>query len=166
MYIDTATSILPIMPGLPQTSSSNGYSNTVSIISKHITRAENFVNGKVARRYDISGFTSTSHPPLLKTLTEDITTYYTFRSLYSADNQNVNEWTDKFLEARDTLDQIMSGDLDLVDEGGDLIEERSSSTTDYLVSNTEDFSPTFDEGNVLDWRVSNSKKTAIKEDKN
>jgi len=38
MYIDTATSLLILMPGLAQTSTVAGYSNTVSIIEKNIVK--------------------------------------------------------------------------------------------------------------------------------
>lgn len=165
MYIDTATSILVLMRALPQTSTVAGYTATVDIVEAQIPRAESFVNGKVIRRYDVSGFSSGAAVQPLKTLAEDITCYYTYRELFTSDNQNENEWTDKYYLAVDMLDQIMKGDLDILDSDNNIIEERQSSSYDRVESNTEDYAPTFDEGSVLDWENDPDKISDIEDSK-
>ena len=161
MSYSTATSILVILPGLPQTTTvTPAYTNTIAIISRHITRADNIINGKIAARYKITDLL-TSVPPLLQTIAEDITAYYTYRSLFSGDNQNANEWTDKFMEAMKTLDEIHKGDIDLVDSTGALIEEWQSSTSTFVDSTTKDYQSVFDMDETLDWDVNQSLKDEI-----
>lgn len=150
MAYSTATSILLVLPGFPQTSSSDGYSLTVSLLDRHITRSDSLINGKIAERYDVSNFTS-SVPPLLRLLSEDITSYYSMRSEFSGDNQNKNEWIDKYELALDELNEIRDGKISLVDTAGSLISEREAdSTTGRVDSSTEDYSPAFDVDDFLD----------------
>jgi ADP-ribosylglycohydrolase len=90
---------------------------------------------------------------MLQTISEDIATYFSFRSLFSADNQNRNEWTDKFQDAITLLDEIREGDVDLVDSSGNVISEREATTTDGLVdSNTIDTQSFFDVDDPMDWK--------------
>ena len=86
---------------------------------------------------------------------------YTYRSLYSQDNQQDNEWTDKFNEALVQLDEIKNGDMYLYDTAGSLIEERSTTTEERVESNTEDYHPTFDEGSTLNQLVDTDKISDI-----
>lgn len=168
MSYSTNTTIVLLLPGMPQTSSSKNYSATVAVIDQHIARADNIVNGKIVARYDISSFdTAGSVPPILRTLSEDITSAYSYRSFYSADNQNNSDYLDKFNEAMETLNEIRDGDLFLFDTSGSLIEERVSTTDDgaLVTSNTEDYTSTFDEGPVLGWLVDPDKIDAIEDEK-
>lgn len=146
---------------LPQTSTDTGYTDTVAKVQAYIPRAESIVNGKVIRRYDVSGFTSTSggHPPLLETLAKDICCYYVYRSFFSGDNANVNEWVDKFRDNLGILDEIRDGKLDLCDANGNIQAERAESSISGVVdSNTHEFSPSFNEGDPLEWHLSYNKK--------
>jgi len=164
MSYSTATTLLLLLPGLPQTSSSAGYSNTVSRIDQHIMRADNIINGMVAKRYIISNFVS-SVPPLLNTLSEDITSYFTYRSFFSMDNQNRNEWTDKFEGALDILREIRDNKMDLVDSSGNVVAELTSATTNYVDSNTKNYSSTFAEDTSTSWSVDSDKLDSIDSDR-
>lgn len=158
----TSTSILVILPGMPQTSTVSGYTSTVAIIDSHISRADSYINAKISNRYDVSGFdTVGSVPPLLKMLSEDIASYYTYRSQFSADNQNVNEWTEKFKDAIEVLNQIRDGDMDLVNTTGSLITELTDTENDMVTSSTEDYQSYFDEDSPLDWKVDDDKLESI-----
>lgn len=166
-YIDTATSLLAMLPNLPQTSTTDaGYSTTVEAMKLHVTRAENIVNGKVVGRYDINAWTQTTCPPMLKALAEDLASYFIMRSVYVGDNQNDNEWTDKFKEALVELDEVRKGDMQLFDSAGSLIAERDSGTTDKVISNTEDYIMTFGEDKPLNWRIDRGKLDALSNDRN
>ena len=162
MSYSTNTSILFILPGLPQTDTTEGYTTTVAIIEDHIDRADNIINSKIVKRFDVSQF-ATEVPPMLKTLSEDISSYFTYRSLYSGDNQNFNEWTDKFNMAMELLNELKEGEIDLVDDSGNIIEDRTTATIDRIVSSTEDYQPFFDEDDPLDWKLDDEKKDSIKD---
>jgi len=164
MAYSTATSLLIILPGLPQTSTSAGYTSTVEIVDKHILRADNTINGKVSIRYDVSAFSS-DVPPLLKTLSEDIASFYSFRSFYGGDNQNINEWIEKYQEALNFLDEIRDAKIDLVDENGNVIPERDTTASTVISSNTKDYQSTFDEDDVLNWKTDQDKLTTIEDNR-
>ncbi len=164
MAYSTNTSVLLLLPGLPQSAGADGYANILSRVGLHITRADNIIDGKISNRYDVSQFTS-SVPPLLRAISEDIVAYYTYRSEFSGDNQNDNEWTDKFKDALEDLNEIREGDMDLINTAGSLIGERESSVVDMIESNTMDYAPTFGEDDVKSWVVDNDKLDAIKDDR-
>ena len=164
MAYSTSTTITLLLPGLPQTTSAAGHSTTIAIIEQHIARADNVINGKIATRYQVSNFTS-SVPPLLKTISEDITSFYTYRSLFSSDNQNLSEWTDKFEEAMKMLKELHDGDMDLVDENNNIIDEITTSAIDRIESTTQDYQPFFDEDEPVDWKTDDDKLTNIKDNR-
>jgi len=159
--------ILNILPLAPQTSTSNGWTSTVNTIDRHIKRADALINGYIASRYDVSNFcTIGSVPPLIELLSEDISTYYLMRSEFSNDNQNVNEWVEKYEDAIETLKDLSKGELNLTDKDGNLIDTNETSTIGIIQGTTDNFSPTFDEGDVLNWKVSNDKLSDIEDNKN
>lgn len=166
MSYSTVTTILTLLPGLPQTSTQNGHSETVALVTQHIARADNVINAKIAQRYSVGGFdTSGSVPPLLKTISEDIASYYTFRSEFGGDNQNSNEWTDKFKEALTLLDELREGDLDLVNTTGSIISENVASSVDIIQSDNMDYQPFFDEDSVTSWKVDTDKISSISDNR-
>ncbi len=166
MAYSTNTTILTLLPGMPQTSTSNGYTATTTLIDEHINRADNVINAKIAQRYAVGSFnTSGSVPPLLKTISEDIASYFTFRSEFGGDNQNDNEWTDKFKDAIELLDQLREGDIDLVNTTGSIIDERTTSAVDIISSTHIDYQPFFDEDSVTSWKVDDDKISSIEDNR-
>jgi len=105
----------------------------------------------------MSGYTLTTAPPLLKTITEDIASYFVYRSEFSSDNQNFNEWTDKFNDAMAILNELRDGTFDLVDTAGALIASRSTSTENLVTSNTKSYTPTFGEDSTTAQKVDSTK---------
>ncbi|MHA1866627.1 MAG: phage protein Gp36 family protein [Candidatus Heimdallarchaeaceae archaeon] len=155
MAYSTYTSILNILPGLPQTSTQAGYSETVLVIQSHITRADSIIDSKCARRYAVP-FSST--PPLIQTISEDITAYFSYRSFFTQDNQNLSDYFEELKQnALDLLDQIQQGKLDLVDNSGNLIEEKSSEDLDLVDSNTREYQPFFDIDTTTSWNFDSSR---------
>lgn len=164
MAYSTNTSILLLLPGLQQTTTEAGYTETSALIASHVARADTVINAKIAKRYDVSGFNTTgSVPPMLKTISEDMASYYSYRSLYSSDNQNFNEWTDKFKEAMELLDEIRDGDIDLVNTTGSVIQERTSATLDKIIANNENHQTFFDIDDPLDWDFDEDRKDEVKD---
>jgi phage gp36-like protein len=166
MAYTSLSNMLVVLPGLPQTTTGAGYTSTSAIVSAHIARADNLINGKIANRYNVTQFSATAIPPLLAMISEDITGFYTYRSLYSSDNQNFNEWTDKFKDAFEFLEQIRKGEVSLVDSSGVLIAEiESDGNVDSVNSNTKNFQPFFDEDDPLAWKIDEDKKDGISDNR-
>jgi len=164
-YIDTYTSILTLLPGLPQTSTDAKFTETTELINSHRTRADNIINSVIAKRYDITQFTTTAIPPILQTVAEDIVAYMTFISLYSADNQNANEWVEKFEKAMEILGKIRDGKMDLVNSNGNLISERESATSEWVASTSEEYTPFFNVDSATSWKFDSDKLDEISDDR-
>lgn len=162
MGYSTATSILLILPGLPQTDTSSGYTATVAVIEAHITRADNLINSKVVDRYDVSGF-ATSVPPMVKTISEDITSFYSFRSFYSQDNQNYSEYLDKFQESIKMLDEIRNSNMDLIDASGNIISDRTTASFDLVDGNNIDYQSYFDVDEPTAWKFDEDLKDEVED---
>jgi phage gp36-like protein len=159
----STTAIMTNLPLLPNTLTADGYSITVATIELHIRRTDGLVNGKCARRYAVP-FTTT--PPFIRTIAEDITSYYTYRSFFTQDNQNRSEYLEELKEeALKNLDEIMSGDIDLVDTAGSSIPERETQAVDQISSNTEDYQSFFDIDDPTDWDFDEDRKTAVSDDR-
>ena len=164
MPYSTETTIALLLPGLPSSAGATGFTRIQAQIVLHIARSDALINSKIATRYDVSGFdTSGSVPPLVRMLSEDITSFYTYRSQFSGDNQNQNDWIEKFESAMEDLEAIRDGSMDLVNTAGSLIGERSATAIELVSSNTKNYTPLFDEDSVTAWKVDDDKLTAIKD---
>lgn len=158
----SATTVLGLFPGLPQTSTVAGYSSTVALISSHITRADSIIDGKCARRYDVPfSDTSTSTPPLIQTLSQDLSAYYTYRSKFTGDGANKFEYLDTLMQiALETLNQIQESKMDVVGVAGAVVSEISSSSKIY--SSTENYTPAFDVDDEFNWKIDPNRINAIR----
>lgn len=146
----TTTTILQNYPGIPQ--------NDVSItttLSQHIDNGEAIVNGYIGRRYPIpltSFATSTTSVPILKTISEDISVYYYYRSSYLRDSMVIPETIQELYDrAMVNLDLLRERKIDLSDSTGAVISERS--TKSRVASTTEKYTPTFDLDSSTSWSV-------------
>ena len=148
MAYSTNTSIIVLFPALPQTTTISQYSQTVVIINSHITRADNIINGKLSIRYPVP---FTTIPPLITTISEDLVSYFTYRSFFTQDNQNKSEYFDKFEDAIFLLDEIRDGKIDLIYTNGSIVSERDSTTAELLNSTTKDKQTFFDIDSVTAW---------------
>ena len=167
MSYATTTTIFTLLPGLPATSvAASGHTETAAIIDEHIVRADNLINGKIAARYDVSGLdTTTSVPPMLKSIAEDISCYFTFRSIYGGDNANINDWIDKYDLALDWLNEIRNGEMELLDSSNDVIPERSTSHDNMVASTHDDYASAFNYDDVLNWKVDDDLIDSIEDDR-
>lgn len=158
------SAILINLPLLPNTYTADNYSITTVTIEQHIRRADGLINGKCARRYSVP-FTTT--PPFIRTIAEDITCYYTYRSFFTQDNQNYSEYLEELKEeALKSLDEIMNGDLDLVDTEGSSIPERETQAVEQISSSTEDYQSFFDIDEPTNWDFDEDRKTEVSDDRN
>ena len=155
------TAIYDMLPKLPNTNTSRGYSTCVSTVETHIRRTDGLINGKCARRYSVP---FSPVPPFIRTIAEDIVCYYAMRSFYSQDAQNKNEWVEDHKEdALSFLDEIMKGDIDLVDTSGSAVPVQEDEIVDRVSSNTQNYQSFFDIDDPLDWDFDEDRKDAVED---
>jgi len=144
----TTTSISLLLPGFLKGNTTTSDTAGVNIFSHHIDRAESKVNSVITSRYDITGFTSGSIPPLLIKLTEDIAVYNVIRATgYRADDKN--EYLDDYTKANDTLDKLIKGEINLTYTNGSSVAVVS---TNRFLSNTKDYTPITGLDDQEDWK--------------
>lgn len=133
----TTTSISDILPGFLKSNTSTSDTAGVAIFTKQFQNAEAKINAVIASRYDISGFTSGSIPPLLTKLTEDIAVYRVIRSTgYAVDDKN--EYLDDYNQANDTLQQLINGEINLTYTDGSSV---AVSSSNRFLSSTKEYTP-------------------------
>lgn len=147
----TTTSISQIVPGYLQAETSAVDDVGAARFSKHIDRAESIVNAAIGRRFSlpfITGTTTTNVPPILRTITEDIATYYAMRGSFSQDGKVRNPYLDDYKAAISMLEQIAVGTMPLVYTGGSEVPADSSN---LFLSTTKNFRPIFGLDDAPDW---------------
>jgi len=87
-------------------------------------------------------------PAIIKSLAEDIASYFVMRGLYAGNDGSINDWIDRYRSARATLKAIADGTMQI--EGIDI---DNSSDMGSLLSSTKDYKSTFDERDETDWGV-------------
>ena len=165
MAYTLAADILAILPGLPQTTTAAGYTATATIITSHVTRSDALIDAKLSRRYSVPfATTSTSTPPVITSISQDITAYYSYRSLFTRDSRQRFEYLDDFYAtALKTLDDIALGVIDVVNTAGSVISERNSGNKVY--STTESWMPIFDVDDEMKWKFDSDRLTQINSDR-
>lgn len=148
----TTTSISQIVPGYLQAETSSVDDVGAARFSKHIDRAESIVNAAIGRRFSlpfITGTTATNVPPVLRTITEDIATYYAMRGSFSQDGKTKNPYLADYEKAITMLKDIAAGTMPLVYTSGSEVPADSSN---LFLSTTKEFRPIFGLDNAPDWR--------------
>jgi len=94
-------------------------------------------------------------PAIIKSLAEDIASYYVMRGLYSGKMPSTNEWIDRYKEAKETLKEIAEGTLQI--EGIDV-------NVGAVQSSTKDYKRTFDERDETNWKTDPNKLEDLADD--
>lgn len=118
----------------------------MSIFSTHIDRAESVVNSYVTARYSLP---ISPVPPILRTLSEDIASYFTIRGAYVQDGQIKNEYYTEYKEALKILDQIKNGTIKLSYTNGSLV---ATASANRFLSSTETYTPIFGLDDPDNWQ--------------
>ncbi len=141
-------------------------STTTELVSKCITQAETEVNKFLARRYNVSDWaaTTTSVPPMVTTLTEWYATGLSMKSLSRGNKELLSVANDYLKMAKDNLIEIVENKADLVDSDGDPVAE-SAIGAFRVLSNTKNYSPTFNEDADLNQRVDQEKLDDIRDER-
>ena len=87
-------------------------------------------------------------PAIIKSLAEDIASYYVMRGLYSGKMPSTNEWIDRYKEAKETLKDIAEGNLQI---------EGITLKVGTVQSSTKDYKRTFDERDETNWKIDPNK---------
>jgi len=94
-------------------------------------------------------------PAIIKSLAEDIASYYVMRGLYSGKMPSTNEWIDRYKEAKETLKEIAEGTLQI---------EGITLKVGTVQSSTKDYKRTFDEMDETNWKVDPDKLEDLADD--
>jgi len=87
-------------------------------------------------------------PAIIKSLAEDIASYFVMRGLYAGNTPSINEWIDRYKEAKETLKSIANGTTQI---------EGISVDVNEIQSTTKNYKPTFDERDETNWGVDTDK---------
>ena len=94
-------------------------------------------------------------PAIIKSLAEDIASYFVMRGLYSGRSPSINEWIDKYKEAKETLEKIAAGNLQI---------EGITLKVGTVQSSTKDYKRTFDERDETNWETDPDKIEDLADD--
>ena len=87
-------------------------------------------------------------PAIIKSLAEDIASYFVMRGLYAGNTPSINDWIDRYKEAKETLKSIASGTTQI---------EGITVDVNEIQSTTKNYKPTFDERDETNWKVDSDK---------
>lgn len=118
-------------------------------LARSLSLAQAEINGKIAGKVQLP---LTVDVPFLTTLATNLGAYYVLRRHFSTDKTNKSDWVMQFRDdAYKMIDQIVNGEVDLVDVDGQPVPVSSNHKP---WSSTTDYKPTFADGlDVHDSRV-------------
>ena len=94
-------------------------------------------------------------PAIIESLAEDIASYFVMRGMYSGKSPSINEWIEKYKEAKDTLKEIAEGTLQI---------EGITLKVGAVQSSTKDYKRTFDERDETNWKTDPDKLEDLADD--
>jgi len=94
-------------------------------------------------------------PAIIKSLSEDIASYYVMRGIYSGNTPSINAWIDRYKDAKETLKEIAKGTIQI--EGVDV-------EVGGIQSSTSGYKRTFDERDETNWITDENKLEDLDDD--
>jgi len=94
-------------------------------------------------------------PAIIKSLSEDIASYYVMRGLYAGNTPSINAWIDRYKEAKEMLKDIAEGTKKI--EGVDV-------EVGGVQSSTKNYKRTFDERDETNWATDENKLEDLDDD--
>lgn len=125
------------------------------LISRCILRAYNTINALLSIRYTLP-FDST--PPLVESLSDDLTIFYLKRHLNPGAGDLDDETKNLYEDAKNELKDIALGKVPLVDSDGTLVAEKSS-----MSSSTEGYQPIFNLDDVKNHEIDSDRLDEIED---
>lgn len=142
----TTTSISLILPGFLKSNTTSADTEGTAIFSAHIDRAEAKINAAVSSRYSLP---FSPIPPLLRSLAEDVASFYAIRGSLTQDGKQKNQYMQDFKDANEALKQILEGALKLTYTDGSLVPPLS---TARFLSSHENYTPVFGLDDADQWK--------------
>jgi phage gp36-like protein len=135
---------------------------TSNVVTESIADAKNEINKYLGDRYDVTTW-DTATPPMVNTICKWYAAGLSVEAL-SRGSKEALKRSEKLIDrATKNLEAINEGKLAIVDSNGDEIAKINDPS--QVMSTTEDYSNTFNEDNPLRWKVSSTKITAIKSER-
>lgn len=143
----TTTSFPDLLVNFLKGNTSSSDTAGVAVLTRHINRAEGVVNSYVGARYSLP---FTTVPPIIITITEDLTSYYAIRGTHFQDSgDQKNSYVDEFKTSMKMLEEIRDGKVKLALTNGSLV---SVATGDRFQSSSENYTPVFGMDDPEDWK--------------
>ena len=142
------------------------FANLTSTATLMISQAENEIDKRLSRRYDMSSAifqTTTSVPPMITTLCEWLSLGFIYENT-ARGSQDAFVRADRYIQKTyDNIDEILAYKADLIDSDGDKIADNGTQFKVY--SNQDDYAPTFNEDSELGWTVDKDKLDDIADER-
>ena len=126
------------------------------IVQSFIDKADNYIDGRLAKRYTVP-FTQSTAPPILTDISANLASYGVMKRLKIEVNDTEQDYARTFYnDAMRMLKEISKGMTEILDTDGNIIQPLSQTG---IVSSTTDYKPIFNEGDPINWGVSSAKVT-------
>lgn len=156
----TVSAMLVLLPNV--SSSTNASSAHLSLFAQD---AEGLMNAKLSKTYALPFTFVVPAGHVLRSIATDLACYrFLTRRVFTSERANKSEWPDRFREAMDLLDEIVSGGIPLLDSSGGVIP--ASISQSQIWSNTMNFQPTMTEDSEEVQFVDEDKIRTIRDDRN
>lgn len=135
---------------------------TTAVAAKCIEWAENEIDKKLMRRYNVASF-RTSTPPLITSLCESLALGYLYEQTSRGSKESISRAQIMIKRVMENLDELAGKESDLADADGVIVPDRFASSS--VLCNTSDYTPTFGEDSPLKWKVDSDKLDDIDSDR-
>lgn len=140
---------------------------TTALATEMINDAEAEINKWLSRRYDIGSAyfqTTTSIPPVVRMLCMRLSEGYMWKAMSRGGKESLERGDGMIKPVMDNLKAIAEYEAELLDTAGSLIVDMSN-TSCRVLSNTKDYSNTFNEDPALNWNISGTKLDDIADER-
>jgi len=129
---------------------------TANVMADSIDSAESEIAKYLSKRYSVGDWTTAAlAPPIVKTWAQWLSAGFYYEVVGRGSKESFKRSDRLINRAVDNLKLVNSGELDILDTSGSSITEDSSPYEVY--SNTDDYSPTFNEDTNTAWKVDSTK---------
>jgi phage gp36-like protein len=144
VYLST-TSISLLLPGYFISNTGTSDTEGLLIAGHHIDRAESIINASLSRMYNVP---FSPIPPIIRTITEDITVYNLLKATSYRQGQ-MNEYYDaNYKASSDILSKLASGSMPLPLTNGSLVSMKASNR---IKVSTEGYEPIMNIDEPTNW---------------
>ena len=127
---------------------------TDAIVEYFIERVDNYIDSRLAKRYDVP-FTQSTTPPIINDISANLAAYRVLKRLKLEVREEEQDYARTFYnDGMKMLKEIEEGKAEILDNSGNVIEPLSETG---IVSSTSDYKPIFNEGDETGWEVSGNK---------